>query len=1109
MNCASPNSPGFAAAFSPPSPPLFLIEDEAGSCSPATSDKLAIAMKQQRTAETKRKRLERDEIAMRVKCNLEDSAACRELMKELAEADCMSRKNSARLQVMVKIGKPKKKPDNDLIRRSYQVSKERPSPGQESSWYLDDQGRRGVHFNLTYLGRKSKDFAPGEASAHYRYVVRDDAVLLDERGRRIVLSNVADSTEEGELFWDAMEKVSTGKAAKIQVRIIVAFDADMSTAEKLEALHIFCKTVLAPLGLPYFAAMHQAPGDARNVHAHILTSFRPATRVEEGCWDFSRSVRGELDGPDGVQMMRHLWAHSMSEASADQVYTGLSYAARGLPYEAGEHLGAHLSAALKRGEAVAADERNKKINACNQVRQCLRDVDKKIAALSRQLETVQLARTVEAATQRQSPAVIRRSPSRKPSAAPIYRTTSPRPPVTPLRQPARSAPPPGILRVLSVASVGSVARHPAQTPKPTQESRMVARQLAQAEPPRAPAIPPSSTFQPRTAAVLQVPSRPAWLAEWLDARAKVAAVQRNQPSAPKANNPVALAGLEPKLQEASEHADVHGEGRAGEIGRSVGDNTLDDGTASPALTRVSPLPLATLATKETGDEKAPTQLRQREPQTEPRPASKAEPLHEDTSRSTQPKPVAASDGRQFAPAKPPALSPLLDTPNATSPSSTLRVAVPSQSPVDASASVKSFNGCLGLPAKTNPTQVTVKEKSDVQPANQEAKTNESVSTSQSPHQVNQKTEVAQPVSQTATDRKEALSIVASKRDIQQAQRLILLNSVIFRGRLFKASGRINEQALTAQESFAMNLLTWVGLDQEIRAKVQAKEKKLRMEEQRTQAEKQQKLSVRQAEEDASVQATTLGKLRGRPLVSSGKSQALTANPPTPPHITPMHQPTSDAAPPRSREAASEQLANPSLATMKPDGARPITPFKPEKQLHARPTMPRQPHADLELAPPPSTPKPQVTAPPISHPSEMVPVTHDEEEWKAARLFKERQRQERIEAEQHRVAEESARKKRAVEAKKQVAEEARQAKRVQVKGVHELIDQWIKAVQGKLPADKRERVALRVVNDAEARMLLDEFVRPDLAVRIRADAKKGQDSARAGLGRPPEPRGWSR
>lgn len=389
MNSRSANSRGSASPVPPPPPIEVFVVLPDGSCIPATPGTLKVVLRQARSEATKQARLKADEKAAELQRNLEDRAAARRLLQELAEIDRDRRRIAATLRGRVKADQPARQ-TSDVVKRAASPPSRMPIPMTRvpSSWVVDDLGMRGVHYNHSYIGRKSPGFYRGAARDRWLYEARDEAVLRDQHDEPIIISNLGDNLDEIGVGWQAIEDATTRKNGKIQIRIIAAFDADASDAENIAALGHFCKTVLGPLGLPYSAVIHRAPdgGDARNAHAHILTNFRPTARVEPYCWSFADHVRGELDGRDGVQMLRHLWAHSMSQA-AEKVqrnmrYTGLGYGARGLDFEAGEHLNEARSAMVRRGKTVWGYERNRIKNARNALRRSIRDADKKIAALT-------------------------------------------------------------------------------------------------------------------------------------------------------------------------------------------------------------------------------------------------------------------------------------------------------------------------------------------------------------------------------------------------------------------------------------------------------------------------------------------------------------------------------------------------------------------------------------------------------------------------------------------------------------------------------------------------------------------------------------------------------
>ncbi|MBY0300139.1 MobA/MobL family protein [Sphingomonas ginsenosidimutans] len=348
-------------------------------------------MKQARDEARKQAKIRRHEKAVEVQMALEDRAAARRLMRELAEVELDRIRYAARIRVLVRPDKPETRtsPVEKRLTLTPLTNRTVTRVHAASSWVIDDRGMRGVIWQQSYFGRKSPNFYRGAARDNWEYDVRDEAVLRDAEGEPVIISNMGDDWIEIGAAWQAMEDASVRKNAKIQIRAIAPFDADMSQEEMILALRHFCETVLEPLGLPYSAVIHRPSdgGDERNFHPHLAFSLRPMRRVEPYCWEVADEVRGELDGKDGVQMLRHLWAHSMSEAAewarSNRRYTGLGYGARGLDLEAGEHLGEGRAAMVKRGDNVWAHERNRIKNARNAARRAIRDADRKIAALTK------------------------------------------------------------------------------------------------------------------------------------------------------------------------------------------------------------------------------------------------------------------------------------------------------------------------------------------------------------------------------------------------------------------------------------------------------------------------------------------------------------------------------------------------------------------------------------------------------------------------------------------------------------------------------------------------------------------------------------------------------
>ena len=340
------------------------------------------ALRQGRGVERKRTRDERQEKGRRLHAACEDARIARRLAKELGEWEI----RHCRWGASVKVHGEPKKPRG----RSKKMAR-LASPGRSGRDYFtlrDSLGRIGIYIRGDYVGAGGKGGKHGCAADGFFYTVRDGAALTDAEGNPLLVSNMGKDALEVASAWIAVEAVAraTRKNAKIQFRFVLALDADASEAEKIDAVRRFGE-VFEALGLPYSAVIHKPDrnGSDHNWHVHFLTSFRPAEQVGPGEWQFADDLVTALDGKEGMRTLRHLWAHSQTQAARHAgravEYTGLSHVSRGLDLEAQTHLGPALSDLVARGEHVPAHARNQQVAGRNAARLRRRDLEEQRDAL--------------------------------------------------------------------------------------------------------------------------------------------------------------------------------------------------------------------------------------------------------------------------------------------------------------------------------------------------------------------------------------------------------------------------------------------------------------------------------------------------------------------------------------------------------------------------------------------------------------------------------------------------------------------------------------------------------------------------------------------------------
>ncbi|WP_379923306.1 MobA/MobL family protein [Erythrobacter sp. R86502] len=257
-----------------------------------------------------------------------------------------------------------------------------------SAAIFDSQKRRGVFMRVEYYGAKTSK--AGVAMRACRYIFRGCA--LDEDGRPLFESNLGLSVEEAVCALDHLEQInrSAQKNAKVLFHTVLALDHRWSKAQQFQVAREWAEECFGQHGLPYAIALHSPDpdGDARNWHAHVLSSYRPMVRLGTYEWEVGEAVRTDLDNPKAMQLLRENFARAMTrmsrEAGQCERHTALSYAARGLPIEPQQHLGEARTRKVRAGEFVAANEENHSRVSRSVTALAQTELEKRMSALERQ-----------------------------------------------------------------------------------------------------------------------------------------------------------------------------------------------------------------------------------------------------------------------------------------------------------------------------------------------------------------------------------------------------------------------------------------------------------------------------------------------------------------------------------------------------------------------------------------------------------------------------------------------------------------------------------------------------------------------------------------------------
>ena len=211
------------------------------------------------------------------------------------------------------------------------------------------------------------------------------------------------------VLWNAAEAAENRKNSVVAREWEVALPDELSVEARRELAAGFAGELVERYGVVADVAIHgpHAMGDARNHHAHILTTTREAG--SDGLGAKTRSLDVSTSGE--IETMRERWAERVNAAlelaQVDERVDHRSYARQGLEIEPTGHVGVHATGMERRAEREAEQtgqvyepvtERGQENAAVLAGRLVAELVREEIAALKRELE--QLAEFARETAQR-------------------------------------------------------------------------------------------------------------------------------------------------------------------------------------------------------------------------------------------------------------------------------------------------------------------------------------------------------------------------------------------------------------------------------------------------------------------------------------------------------------------------------------------------------------------------------------------------------------------------------------------------------------------------------------------------------------------------------------
>lgn len=170
----------------------------------------------------------------------------------------------------------------------------------------------------------------------------------------------------GPIDWQAVERAERRKDAKVARSIIVALPHELPPWAHRSLVADFATLLRRRHGMAGEWAIHVAPGDERNVHAHILTT----TRHVDDDGNLSYKLRS-LDQPRTSGAILKRWRQewedlcnrSLDQHNVDAHLDCRSLAARGILRPARQHLGPENARRHLLGYPTEAGSHNAKVDA--------------------------------------------------------------------------------------------------------------------------------------------------------------------------------------------------------------------------------------------------------------------------------------------------------------------------------------------------------------------------------------------------------------------------------------------------------------------------------------------------------------------------------------------------------------------------------------------------------------------------------------------------------------------------------------------------------------------------------------------------------------------------
>ena len=278
------------------------------------------------------------------------------------------------------------------------------------------------HFDLKAVSRKEIN------SSVDKWAYATGTCQVDERTGRVYdhsgkAQEILYRGQAGLVDWQAAERAERRWDAKVARTLIVALPHELSLRAQINLVAAEANWLRESRGVAVTWAVHEAPGDPRNRHGHLVMTTR---RVDEN-GKHGKKTR-ELDvakTSEGiVTRWRHRWQFlvnsSLASAGSDARIDHRSVQARGLTRPARVHLGPEQAEQERQGYRTAASRHNAKVDEIERINAELMLVGRRIRHVLDLQRRARVKRQIRQARQRA------RWIPRSPTSSPVSTSTAER-----------------------------------------------------------------------------------------------------------------------------------------------------------------------------------------------------------------------------------------------------------------------------------------------------------------------------------------------------------------------------------------------------------------------------------------------------------------------------------------------------------------------------------------------------------------------------------------------------------------------------------------------------------------------------------------------------------